>query len=315
MEREPESDGEDDAEPELIEATVFGHRFRDLPGLIEDLITLEKEGATYSHFWDHQSKTFRYYRIPFLPREIYQYVEAHVSKQEFNTAIESGASFEQALAAISNQEIAQRVRSYGDYGHTKLKDGTELDLRGCAASFYPPEIEALQCGQRPDRYQPLPDLRGIDKPSLLIQMIDYFPVVARFMAQRGSGRPPVVVENEYDVQHLLFIAVRSVFEDARLEDWTPKHAGASKRIDIVVPSAETVLETKIIRNASHAKSVADELKIDIESYHAHPSCKRLLALIYDPSGYIVDPAAIANELSGTRVKGDSKFEVHVLVRS
>lgn len=303
------------AGPELIEVAVFGHQFRDLPELIEDLITLEKEGATYSHFRDEQSQTFRYYRIPFLPREIYQYVEAHVAKQEFDDALEAGATFEQALSAISNKEIAQRVRSYGNYGRMKIKDGTEVDIRGCAASFYPPEIENLQCGQRPDRYQLLPDLRGIDKPSLLIQMIDYFPVLARFMAQRGNGRPPFIVENEYDVQHLLFVAVRSVFEDARLEDWTPKHAGTSKRIDIVVPSADTVLETKIVRNVSHARSLSDELKIDIESYHVHPNCKRLLMLVYDPNGHIVDPAAIANELSGTRVKASSTFEVQVLVRS
>jgi hypothetical protein len=301
--------------PELTEATIFGHRFVDLPGLIEDLITLEKEGAIYSHFWDEDAQTFRYYRIPFLPPEIYQYVEAHVAKQEFDQAIASGATFEEALRAISNPEIAQRVRSYGNYGRTKLKNGVEIDNRGCAASFYPPEIEDLVCGQRRDRHQLLPDLRGIDKPSLLVQMVDYFPVLARFMARRGNGRPPYVIQNEYDVQHLLFVAVRSVFEDARLEDWTPKHAGAAKRIDIVIPSAQTVIETKIVRDTAHGRRIADELKIDIESYHVHPACKRLIALVYDPEDHITDPAALTNELSGPRVKGASSFEVQVLVRS
>jgi len=88
-------------------AVVFGHRIVDLPGNIEDLITLEKEGAIYSHFWDEGSKTFRYYRIPFLPGEIYQYVKAHVARQEFADALEQGAEFEEALASISNPEIAR----------------------------------------------------------------------------------------------------------------------------------------------------------------------------------------------------------------
>lgn len=303
------------SEPEVIEAKVFGHRFIDLPGNIEDLITLEKEGAIYSHFWDEKSKTFRYYRIPLLPAEIYQYVEAHVAKTEFDQAIQAGANFEDALATISNQRIADRVRSYGNYGCTELKDGTQIDIRGCAASFYPPGMEELICGQRLDRYQLLPDLRGLDKPSLLMQMLDYFPVLARIMASRGHGRPKYTIENEYDVQDLLFVAVRAVFEDARLEDWTPKHAGSSKRIDIVVPSAETVIEVKIVRNGAHSRSIADELKIDIESYHTHPCCKRLLALVYDPKRHIIDPAQIANELSGQRTKGGTTFEVHVLVRS
>src|SRR3954470_3912004 len=236
--------GEDD-EPELVEAKVFGHRFIDLAGNIEDLITLEKEGVIYSHFWDDDLETFRYYRIPFLPIEIYQYVEAHVAKQEFFEASEKGADFDSALDAITNPDIAQRVRSYGNYGRTKLRDGTEIDNRGCAASFYPSEIEDLVCGRRRDRYVLLPDLRGLDKPSLLIQMLDYFPVMARAMSSRKHNRPAFMIENEYDVQDLLYVAVRAVFVDATTEDWTPKHAGASKRIDIVVPSADTVVETKI----------------------------------------------------------------------
>jgi REase_DpnII-MboI len=266
-------------------------------------------------FWDERSQTFRYYRIPFLPSEIYQFVEAHVAKQEFADALERGADFEGALQSISNPEIEQRVRSYGNYGHSKLRDGTEMDLRGCAASFYPSEMEDLVCGGRPERYQPLPDLGTLDKPSLLIQMLDYFPTLSRYLARRGHGRPSYLIENEYDVQDLLFVAVRAVFDDARTEDWSPKHAGASKRIDIVVPSAETVIETKIVRDAAHARRIADELKIDIESYHAHPACKRLLAFVFDPHSHIVDPNALAKDLSGVRIKGDRKFDVQVLIRT
>jgi hypothetical protein len=36
--------------PEYIEVEVFGHKFRELSGNAEDLITLEREGAIYSHF-------------------------------------------------------------------------------------------------------------------------------------------------------------------------------------------------------------------------------------------------------------------------
>lgn len=234
--------GNDDVE--LAEATAFGHRFVDLPGNIEDLITLEKEGAVYSHFWDDAIGTFRYYRVPFLPAEIYQYVEAHVAKQQFDKALADGATFDEALQSISNPEIARRVQSYGNYGRSKLRNGREADLRGCAASFYTPEIEALVCGQRRDRYQLLPDMKDVDKSALLLQMIDYFPTLARFMARRGNDRPPFLIQNEYGVQHLLFVAVRSVFDDARLEEWTSKHAGKSKRVDLVVPSAQTLIETK-----------------------------------------------------------------------
>ena len=69
--------------PELAEATVFGHRFRDLSGNISDLVTLEREGAIYSDFLDTDSQTFHYYRIRLLPREVFQYVESQLARQEF----------------------------------------------------------------------------------------------------------------------------------------------------------------------------------------------------------------------------------------
>lgn len=301
-------------ELEYIKITAFGHKFLVLSGLAEDLITLEREGAIYSHFWDEDAQTFKYNRIKFLPSEIFQYVEAHIAKQEFDDAIDSGANFDESLNAISNPGIAERVRAYGNYGNTKLKDGKTIDNRGCASSFYGDDIESLVCGGRPDRYEVLPNLENIDKTSMLIQILDYFPVIAGHLAKRKHNRPSYNIENEYDVQDLLYANIRSIFEDARLEEWTPKHGGLSKRIDIVVPSAEVVIEVKYVRDPSHGKKIGDELKIDIESYHSHSSCKSLLFLIYDPEGNIVDPAVITNDLSGRRVKGKSCFDVRVLVR-
>lgn len=304
----------DEDDDDFIEIEAFGHCFLALRGNAEDLITLEKEGAIYSHFWDEASQTFRYYRIRFLPIEIFQYVEAHIAQQQFYDAKADGASFSEALEAIQNSAIRQRVVSYGNYGQTVLKNGDIVDIRGCAASFYPPEMEAIVCGQRPDRYELLPNLNQVDKTSLLIKIIDNFRVAARLLAERGHNRPSFVIENEYDVQDLLFACIRSVFDDARPEEWTPKHAGTAKRVDIVVPSAETLIETKFVRTSSHAKSVVDEIKIDIESYHNHLNCKTLLVLIYDPKILITDPTAIENDLSGHRTKAKSTFKVQVMVR-
>ena len=305
---------DDDDLPELITTDIFGHRFRTLRGLAEDLITLEKEGAIYSHFWDEPSQTFRYYRIKFLPREIFEYVEAHIAKQQYDDAIEDGASFEEAVEAIENPTIRKRVISYGNYGRTVMRDGLVEDIRGCAASFYRPEIESLVCGGRPDRYEVLPNLETIDKTSVLIQMIDNFRVVASFLAERGHGRPSFVIDNEYDVQDLLFGCVRSFFLDAHREEYVPQHTGTSKRTDILVPSADVLLEVKYVRNTNHAKTIANEIKVDIESYHTHPSCKTVLVFIYDPKVYIVDPDLIERDLSGQRVKGSSSFDVQVFVR-
>jgi hypothetical protein len=82
-------------EIELQTITAFGHRFRSLmPGDAEDLVTLEKEGAIYTHWWNDGVGSFLYYRVPFLPAEIVEYVEAQLAKDRFDTAMAAGASFE-----------------------------------------------------------------------------------------------------------------------------------------------------------------------------------------------------------------------------
>ena len=305
---------DDTEEPEDIEFEAFGHRFRTIPELAEDLITLEKEGAVYTHFWDEDSQVFKYYKISLLPKEIVEYVESHVEKQRFDDALDAGASFDEALQSIVNPEIRKRVVSYGDEERTELRDGTVDDIRGCPASFYTAELEYLLCGGRLDRYEMLPNLGYADKRNLIISMLDNFRVAASELVNRGHNRPPFTIENEYDVQDLLYACIRSVFNDAKREEWTPHHAGSAKKIDIVVPSAETVVEVKFVRDRAHSKKLADEIKIDIESYHTHGSCRLLLFLVYDPSCCIADPEPLQNDLSGRRTKDDVSLKVQVLVR-
>lgn len=237
-----------------------------------------------------------------------------MQKKQFDDAIENGATFDEAVEAIKDARIRQRVVSYGNFGQCKTKDGTVLDIRGCAASFYPPEIEALVCGQRQDRYELLPRLDAVNATSLLIRIIDNFRVSIRALTDRSHNRPDLRIESEYDVQDVLFACVRASFNDARREEWAPQHAGSAKRIDIAIPSAGALVEVKFVRTAQHAKTIADELKIDIESYHTHPTCGTLLVLVYDPRTYIADPEAIEQDLSGRRTKKTSSFDVQVMVR-
>lgn len=318
---DPDPEPKESAGADLVDISAFGHRFGGYPaGLAEDLITLEKEGALYAHFADEGPDAdgnwdFGYVRISLLPSEIYQFVEASLAYQEFHDALAQGADFDGAIRAISDPEIAERVVRYGDYGRTKLDDGTEIDIRGCHASFYPPGMEALVCGQRPDRYQRLPELGAErDRIALLMKLLNNLPVAMRMLRDRQRGKSPFEVEDEYDVQDLLFAILRSFFDDAKREEWTPAKAGSAKRIDILLPSIEVALEAKYVRSRNHAKHVADELRIDFECYHERPECKHLIAIVMDPNGFIADPAQFGTDLSGLRQKNDHSFEVTVLVR-
>jgi hypothetical protein len=154
-----------------------------------------------------------------------------------------------------------------------------------------------------------------EKPEIVLHSsCNNFPRAARILRERQRNRPPFVVANEYDVQDLLYALLRSVLEDARREEWTPSQAGSAKRIDVVIPSSDVVVEAKFVRSRQHGRTVADELRVDFECYHEHQNCKYLIALVHDPSGHLSDPEQFSTDLSGLRQKGDHSFDVTVLVR-
>jgi hypothetical protein len=152
-----------------------------------------------------------------------------------------------------------------------------------------------------------------DRRFLLSEIISSFPTVATFLEERDGGRPGFAVETEQDLRDLLFALLKPVFSDAILEDPAPKLGGGSKRIDLVIRTIETVVELKFVRDLGHARRIADELRVDIESYHSHPACKRLVCVVWDPGRSIRDRESLIADLSGARQKDRKTFVVEVRV--
>ena len=312
-------DYEDKEEPDTTSITAFGYTFEDvLVGNAQDLKTLEEEGAIYSEFADKDldgsyTGTFTRYRVTLTPGEIFEYVQASRAEQEFLKAYKLTGDFTAAVLGIREERLRDRVASSGNYGRLRNANGEVEDIRGCAASFLSKDLEDLVCGRRPDRYVESPSLGDrSNQNELVLRALKSVAVNARKLSARSHGRPAVPVSSEYDVQDLAEMALVTLFTDVRREEWTPQNAGSAKRIDIVIPSLATVIECKFIRNASHSRKVADELKIDFESYHDHPACRELFAYIYDPNHYIADPERFARDLNGLRQKRGHTFSVYVL---
>lgn len=306
----------DGREIEFVDIEAFGHKFKALlPGNAEDLITLEKEGAIYSNFHDEKTDSFKYYRIKFLPNEIFEYVEAIVAQQQyFEGFLKTNGNFDQALEFVNNKQIAERVRTYESY--VEKNDKTiEVDIRGCQASFLSRELEKLVCGQKPERYELLPRINTKDKFAIILDIFDGISYNINFLFHRKHNKTPFTVEDEYDLQDILYVIIKSIFSDAKFEEHTIKHAGGTKIVDLVVPSINVVIEVKYVRNKNHASSVADEIKIDIESYHVHPNCETLCVLVYDPNKYITDPYSFMRDLTGLRVINNKKFEIKTVVKN
>lgn len=128
--------------------------------------------------------------------------------------------------------------------------------------------------------------------------------------RKGAGTMHFV--NEYDVQDLLHALLRPWVVDVRAEEYTPSYAGRSTRMDFFLPAHELVIETKCVRDRSHAKAVGDELVLDIAHYAAHPGCKTLWCVVYDPEHYLTNPEGL-RDLEGDHKKRDRDLKVKVFV--
>lgn len=133
------------------------------------------------------------------------------------------------------------------------------------------------------------------------------------LTHRRKGLPTLAFDSEYDVQDLLHVLLRPWVKDIRSEEYTPSYAGKSTRMDFLLPEHTTVLELKFVRDAHHAKTIGQELQIDIGHYRQHPQCQRLWCVVFDPSGCLVNGDGLRRDLEGTHQQGDKTVEVKILV--
>lgn len=123
-----------------------------------------------------------------------------------------------------------------------------------------------------------------------------FHKVVKSLRNRYDSRNTIDVDDEYDVQDLLFAILQIVFKDIRKEEWTPSYAGNSSRVDFLLKEEKTVIEVKKTRKTMKDKDLGEQLIIDIAKYKSHPDCKKLICFVYDPEGRIVNPEGIVKDL-------------------
>lgn len=133
------------------------------------------------------------------------------------------------------------------------------------------------------------------------------------LAQRRKNVPSLSFDSEYDIQDLLHAMLRPWVADIRPEEYTPSYAGSTTRMDFLLPKYKIVIETKRVRDKTHAKKIGDELIIDIEHYRRHPDCDNLWCVIYDSNKLIANPNGLKSDLDGDRTTPDGKVNVRVHV--
>lgn len=124
-----------------------------------------------------------------------------------------------------------------------------------------------------------------------------FHYVVFQLSKRYGNREPFVIRDEYDVQYLFHALLRLYFDDIRPEEYTPSYGGKHSRTDFLIKPVQIFVEIKMTSPRLDGKTIRDQLLIDIHSYHTHQDCKILVAFVYDPDKYIINPRGVEADLS------------------
>ncbi len=133
---------------------------------------------------------------------------------------------------------------------------------------------------------------------VFIGLLRRFRQIARQLQTRHASRPPLLMNDEYDVQDLVHALLRGLFNDVRSEEYVPSYGGGSSRMDFLLKSESVAIEVKFASATLRDRQIGEQLIIDIKRYKNHPDCKRLVCFVYDPGGFLANPSGLEADLSG-----------------
>lgn len=95
-----------------------------------------------------------------------------------------------------------------------------------------------------------------------------------------------LIKDEKDIQSILWVILRSVFDDVADEDPTYKFGHRFSIVDFRIPSLNLLIEAKFLRKQEDFAKVENEIKIDTNDYLAAKPNDKIIVFIYDNSASV-----------------------------
>lgn len=132
----------------------------------------------------------------------------------------------------------------------------------------------------------------------------------RYGKSSSIPRNLIKIEDEYDVQDLLYFSLKSVFPEIKYEDDTSTYGGSGKRLDFYLRGEGIIIEVKHIDKADD-KKYTKQMKDDLQSYHVVNFLTEIIFFIFAPNA--IQDINNFSELEGTQTIQGKAFNVKVIV--
>lgn len=127
-------------------------------------------------------------------------------------------------------------------------------------------------------------------------------ILLRFEDAMRRWKPEWLLNDEKDVQNIIWIILRSHFDDLVDEETLPKFGHSSYKPDFGIPSLSLLIEVKYVRKKGDFKKVEKEIMQDSVGYLTNPQqYKKIIVFIYDNSGSVQEHNTTRRDL--VKVKG------------
>jgi hypothetical protein len=197
-----------------------------------------------------------------------------------------------------------------------LEDIKENDLNSALQEIFKNDFDVETQVLIEDIERVLLTIRYINQtPDELVRVVltNFSNPIQKIIKGRRSGHQCFEINDEYDVQDILYVMLKSIFPNLRDEDAIPKVGGKSTKIDLILREQNILVEAKMIKakdqNETH---FIEELKVDFESYHQCQWLKKLFCFVYDPQKKTRDLSNF-KDLNGIRNKNGHEYSVEVIV--
>lgn len=120
----------------------------------------------------------------------------------------------------------------------------------------------------------------------------------------------IKINDEYDVQDLLYVILKSIFPQIKYEDDISNYGGSSKRLDFYLQEDGIIIEVKEINKADD-KKYTKQMKEDLQSYHVVNNLSCIIFFIYAPNA--VQDVNSFLEMQGQQTIQNKTFNVIVIV--
>ena len=144
-------------------------------------------------------------------------------------------------------------------------------------------------------------------------LLQFGNTVKKITRNRRKGHEEFEINDEYDVQDLLYVMLKPLFPKMIDEEPTPKVGSKYNKIDLIIREEGLMIEVKMIKDSdTDEKKFVEQLKNDIQSYYRYRFLSDLLIFVYDPQNKTKDSQNFY-ELNGVQEIQGIRFNVEVIV--